>query len=53
MAFKGKKLNRKFSVKNFANKERSVDIEAIALKIKLTTEDFNSIKRKIAEKELK
>ena len=41
MVFIGKKYNRKFTAKNFIDKERSVEVESIILKIKLTAEDFH------------
>jgi len=41
MVFRGKKYNRKFTAKNFIDCERSVDVESIVLKIKLTSEDFH------------
>jgi hypothetical protein len=41
MVFIGKKYNRKFTAKHFIDKERSVEVESIFLKIKLTAEDFH------------
>jgi hypothetical protein len=53
MVFKGKKYNRKFTAKHFIDCERSVEVESIVLKIKITEPDFHSIKRKLHEKEHK
>jgi hypothetical protein len=51
MVIRGKKYNRKFTALNFIDKKRNVDVEAIALKVKLSAADFYHIKQKIDEKE--
>ena len=51
MVFRGKKYNRKFNGKSFIDMERSVEVESIILKVKLTSDDFHHIKRKLHEKE--
>ena len=51
MVFKGKKLNRKFRPQVFIDKERSIQVEGIPLKVKLTAKDFFSIREKLDYKE--
>ena len=52
MVFKGKKYNKKFNASNFIDKQRSIEIQAIDIKVKLSAADFNHIKQKIDEKEM-
>jgi hypothetical protein len=48
----GKKYNRRFTAARYINKIRSVEVEGIVLKVKLSLNDFAMIKKKIDEKEL-
>ena len=52
MAIKGKKYNRNFTPAKFIDKTRSVDVEDITLKVRLKSQDFMHIKKKLDEKEL-
>ena len=51
MVFKGKKINRKFKPQAYIDKERSVWVEGILIKVKLTASDFFNINEKLSYKE--
>ena len=49
--YKGDKINEKFKFKNYVDKERTVNIENIIIKVRLTSGDFLDIKHKLEEDE--
>ena len=51
MVFKGDKINPKFISRNYVGKRRTVEVDQVTLKVRLTLKDFDIIKEKVDNQE--